>query len=128
MKHVEYYLADDGTEFDYESDCYQYELELKTKTLTNDLFFLNSHHDVLPLTSAGYEQAIYVCANTEEAAQYLDELAAAVGLSTPWRYREGPRPGRWIYVEGEARHFDWLDFGDLEDFYNTCETAFNSVP
>ena len=128
MKHISYFEAFDGKQFDDEQECYEYELELKAKTLTEDLFFLNSRHDILPLSTAGYEQAVYVRVNTEESAQYLEELAVTVGLATPWGYDNAPRPGKWIYVEDEARHFDWLEFGDLEDFYNTCEVVFNSVP
>ena len=126
MTHVEYFEADDGTMFDDEFDCYQYELELRAKTLTTDLFFFDSHHNALPLTRLGYEDSYYVCVNTEEASEYLNDLAGFTGQCPPWGSNNEPRPGKWVYVEGGP--VGWLEFGELEDFYNTCEAVFNSVP
>lgn len=128
MKHISYFEAFDGKQFDDEQECYEYELEQKAEKLTGDVILWNHSHNILPLSTAGYEEAMYVQVNTEEGAQYLEELAASVGLATPWGYGNAPRPGKWVYVEGEARHYDWLDFYDLEDFYNTCEIVFNSAP
>lgn len=128
MKHISYFEAFDGKQFNDEQECFEYELELKAEKLTEDLLLWSHHHDVLPLTSAGYEEAMYVCANTEEAGRYLDDLAGTVGLSPPWGYGNAPRSGKWVYVGDEARGFDWLEFGELEDFYNTCEIVFNSAP
>ena len=111
MTEVTKYIADDGTEFDDEYDCLEYEFEQNVKDgewtlLDNKLKVL--HND----QRRSYEDCWYIFLPTRKSAEALmnawDE--DMIGCYTPRFLREYDfNPGLWAWDEGED---DWYHVGD----------------
>ena len=52
MKEIRYWVADDGTKFEYEYDCIQYERKKKIEEFKDDFILYDSHMDIIPFENA----------------------------------------------------------------------------
>ena len=88
------YIADDGTEFDNEWDCGDYEWRQNHKAL-NSIIFLDENNNVLndPMSDETYNNAETIVVPTDEAAKELRELGEYCG----WFYDSIISAGTWVF-------------------------------
>ena len=88
------YIADDGTEFDNEWDCGDYEWRQNHKAL-NSIIFLDENNNVLndPMSDETYNNAETIVVPTDEAAKELRELGEYCG----WFYDSITSAGTWVF-------------------------------
>lgn len=89
------YYADDGTKFDDEYECEEYEQKIKSNKFKDTALLFDEYGKRLYLTSDGYESAVYIVCKTSEAAEFIYEQMGH-SLYTPWdSYRATPCAGCW---------------------------------
>lgn len=101
------YIADDGTEFKDECECFDYELSLKAKGFADSAFMLSSQGNPLPLVEYSYETVRFIIAKTQEAADFLYELADGKWF-TPW-HATTVKPGGWALMCED----EWVSMEEL---------------
>lgn len=89
------YIADDGTQFDDEWECHEYEVELHAKKHKNAILLFDKYGEPLPLTSGGMDNTHFLVIKTDEAAQFLRDTYDSIEL--PWEYDEESVSGAWYY-------------------------------
>lgn len=79
MEHIEYFLANDGTRFDDEEECLDYEFRQMLFPLKNDLQFFNSKQE--PITSADYlDRICYIIVKTDKALKTMYKIFDYYGI------------------------------------------------
>ncbi|MBQ0087977.1 MAG: hypothetical protein KBT27_01420 [Prevotellaceae bacterium] len=75
-----FYEADDGTVFDDYDECEEYEKRLKIDNLKTDGLKMWDERGFL---TDEFEKCFYLVANTEQAVEYMREIARDYGCETP---------------------------------------------
>lgn len=79
MEHIEYFLANDGTRFDDEEECLDYEFRQILTPLKDGLQLFNSKKE--PIKSADYlDRTCYIIVKTREALEALYAIFAYYGI------------------------------------------------
>lgn len=131
MQEVTRYIADDGTEFEYEDDCLTYEWGMKTKD--TGYILLGRNYEVLNnAESVSYEDCWYIFLPSEKSAQQIYGAwdYQVIGMEAPrflWGcHYSSPNLGLWAYDETTE---NWYHVGDrmkeLETMANKCMDAIN---
>jgi len=114
MRIVTTYIANDGTEFHTQIDCVEYEEKQRDKEFKNTAFLFNQYGEQLKITGMGFEQANFILAKTDEAAQYLFDKFS--GYITPWdRGNNAIVAGCWF--------FDGQDWIPVREYIRQAEVA-----
>lgn len=95
------FVADDGTLFDYEADCRNYEEKCFKDSISNyygDIRIFDDDLQELELTEDNIEDCIYLFCNTKEAADFLS-VAFSMTCTLPWEYNRLPKTGFFYYDE-----------------------------
>lgn len=109
MKRVEYYLADDGTKFDTQWECEQYERECLDFT---GLHVYDHEGKPIDLKEKSTERACYLYCETDASAEVFAKLCERDQTLTPWDGSWGsaenasPHSGRWFWDDGTC----WVEF------------------
>jgi hypothetical protein len=92
------YIADDGTQFDDEYDCQDYEWKLKHPGL-KDIIFYDMKDDVLEdiFSQTTYEDTMKIVVSTDEAVKDLYELGRYYGWCA---YEDVTEAGTWVWENG----------------------------
>ena len=79
------YVADDGTEFDTEKECYEYEHRYDY-IVNSGVVFFDSKHNRMPTDDIIYcaERCLGLYVPTEESAKLVHELFREIGYESPW--------------------------------------------
>lgn len=110
MQEVRYWLADDGTKFEEEWDCVQYERQIKLKECNNDFVFYDYHKRVIPIEEASTDRVCYILIKTP-AADYVGEWFESDSCDNPFEgCGFGNEVGLWFYGESE-------DYGRGDTWY-----------
>ena len=126
MKTVLYYVADDGTRFDDENECFNYEFEQKLKNVVEDLkLFDENYKEITNYTFDSIYDAFAVQVLTIEGAKFLVQWAEEQGTEAPfdswdienkdedllgiWAY-EVLGQGGWTHLDKLKRRVDELYF------------------
>lgn len=111
MQEVRYWLADDGTKFEEEWDCVQYERQTKLKECNNDFVFYDYHKRVIPIEEASTDRVCYILIKTPAAADYVGEWFESDSCDNPFEgCGFGNEVGLWFYGENE-------DYGRGDTWY-----------
>lgn len=104
MKTVCYYVADDGTKFDEERDCFNYEFEQKMKGIVGkDLrLFDEKHKEITKYTYDSVYDAFAIQVLTVEGAKFFAMWADDYGTTTPFDAQDVDTQdedllGIWVY-------------------------------
>ena len=104
MKEVCYYLADDGTKFDEEKECLNYEFQQKNKNIIGkDLkLFDDSHKEIANCTFDSIYDAFAVQVRTVESAKFFVEWSEIYGTESPFdlwdiKNKDEDLLGTWVY-------------------------------
>lgn len=89
------FVVDDGTEFDNELDCKNYEFR---KSIDFDSIELYDQYGTRydPLSEDGYNKAVKIIAKTERAVSDLNKIAKYTGFIL---YEDVNSVGTWIFRE-----------------------------
>ena len=68
------YIADDGTKFDDENSCLQYERKTALDKIKNSIFLFDDNGNELPLDDKGFEQCYFVVSKSDKASRIAWEL------------------------------------------------------
>ena len=115
MKNIIKYVADDGTIFEDEDECYEYELSLRVARLKDRVRLFDEEMNELQLTTENFENfyhiAIYdVTAIAEVKAICEDEL----GVYHPWhRAMGGCKEERGLYMLREGT--EWYNSNSAKE-------------
>jgi hypothetical protein len=120
------YEAFDGTVFEDEDECREYEIKEKAKTLS--LTMLDHKWNVLNNDKeTSYECAFALIVNKKEDIEFINELAREQGYSTPWSMAWGRKGeceeklGVYVYDENHDRWVNFDEkFAEIKDIYNRC--------
>lgn len=128
MREVTYYLADDGTKFDDEIDCLNYELQLEYTSATRgciQVFNEDFKELILTVNDASesfYNDSYIVFILNEEGEKLMGKLNDHFGWCFPekigkYMYESSPFEEQWIdLVKKEKEMREWLEkYGSLED-------------
>jgi hypothetical protein len=106
MREVRYWVAEDGTQFEDEYECAQYEKGKKLEECKDDFVFYDYNRRLIPLERATTERVCVVVVKTPAAANYIGDWFENDGCHSPFDGCEfGHEVGTWVY--GEV-----LDVGD----------------
>ena len=131
MREISFWEADDGTRFEFEDECAEYEWRLKVKKHENAFYLLTPNHKILDnLEISSYEDCYYIFLKNSKSGTILRELwddDHILGCSCPdflcdWSVE----PGLWVYEEDNDY---WYHLGEriaeLQDMADACMTAIN---
>ena len=115
-EHIKYtYEAIDGTMFDNEDKCQEYEDALIAKDATIRMY--NAKLELLPNNCPGFDEAVYLNIQTEKDIEFIEHLCKVEGIWSPWK--EQTRGGRIVSPErkpGVYRYDNnielWINMGE----------------
>ena len=114
MEKVVKYVAFDGTEFDYEEDCADYELETKAKEYIEYFALYDCDRKPIKFCADGrvIERTCYIIIKDEKAVSFLDDwmidygCCYTIGRSANREDIEN-RVGLWMWDEKEETWKHW---------------------
>ena len=120
------YEAFDGTIFEDEDECREYEIKEKVKATS--LTMLDYKWNVLDNNKeTSFEEAFAIIVNKQEDIDFIKEIAKESGCTSPWTncWREPAqceeKLGVYVYDENNDR---WVNFDDkfemIRDIYTKC--------
>lgn len=97
------YIADDGTAFEDEDECYEYERTLMLKKYEHDIHMWNCEFQPIPITdSQALDKAYYLTCDTAEAVEVMHNWFEYIGYSSPFEGNES-------FYAMAGRHYYYLD-------------------
>ena len=116
MKTICYYEADDGTKFEKESECFNYEFQLKIKgKIGKDLRLFDSNHkEITKWTFDSVYDAFVIQVLTIEGANFLVKWADEYDVGAPFDAQDVETMdedllGTWVYEALGHRQWFHLD-------------------
>ena len=114
MEKIVKYVAFDGTEFDYEEDCADYELETKAKEYIEYFALYDINRKPIKFCADGrvLDYTCYITVKDEKAISFLDDWMIAygccctIGKSAKCEDIEN-RVGLWMWCEKEDTWVQW---------------------
>lgn len=91
------FIADDGTKFDCEEDCFRYEQDMNQRELEGSIFFFDCDGDPLPLSVSGLQKAYLIISKSKKASQVACKIFDD-GYSHPFGEE---KEGTWCYMNEE---------------------------
>lgn len=82
MTTITKYIAVDGTEFDYEIDCVNYEINLN-KPDSDKLILIDKNGIRLSNTPKGLEECMYIKIENEKALEWVERISDDYGYYSP---------------------------------------------
>lgn len=97
------YIADDGTAFEDEDECLEYEHGLILKKYEHDIHMWDNEFQPIPITdSKALDKVYYLTCDTAEAVEVMNDWFEYLCYSSPF---EGDKS----FAEMAGRHYYWQD-------------------
>lgn len=97
------YIADDGTAFEDEDECIDYERGLMLKKYEHDIHMWDDNFQPIPITdSQALDKIYYLTCDTAEAVEVMNDWLESTGYSSPWESHVD-------YSYAAGRHYYWQD-------------------
>ena len=113
MKEIRYWVADDGTKFDEEWDCIQYERKKKLEEFKDDFILYDSHMDIIPFEKANCRNISIIVIKSFTVAEYIGKWFDDEDYCSPFYDCEfGQEIGTWVYGEMVDRGDEWIKLED----------------
>ena len=97
MKEIITYEAFDGTIFDNEDECVEYERLKQSERFVGQIHFFGALKNPLDL-NCNQEDVYYAVVDTTEAAEWWNDICAKEGLEKPFKQRTY-KPGFYWYTD-----------------------------
>lgn len=98
MKEIKYYVAEDGTKFNYKDECIVYEKRMRLKEYEGDFAIFDREQKKLNPLYADIEDIDYIIVKSCAAAHYIGEWFEKEGYNCPFGLNYAPRNiGAWAY-------------------------------
>lgn len=130
MREVSYWEADDGTRFEYEDECREYEWKQRIEEVKNRFSLLDIGKDKLdPCDTTIYDEVYFIYVPNRSSAKVLydiwdDDITGVYPPSFLSNY--DLTPGLWAFDETCD---EWYHLGeriaDLQDMANDCMETIN---
>lgn len=107
------YIADDGTTFENEYECLEYERTLMLKKYERDIHMWNCEFQPIPITdSQALDKVYYLTCDTAEAVEIMHNWFEDMGYSSPFEGDESfyAMAGRQYYYMDNDQ---WYEADDL---------------
>jgi hypothetical protein len=92
MIEIKYYRADDGTEFEEEEDCLNYESGLKLQSVEGELFLYDCDGEPIPLNNAEIGEIEFIHCVTPRALDAFTQFYEIQGCYMPDELRNSETP------------------------------------
>ena len=113
MTEIRYWIADDGTKFDDEFDCGQYEKMQKLREYREDIAFYNYRLEPIPLESAEPQLINIIRVKSIMAADCIYEWFELEGYNSPFEsFNLETSVGTWVYGELIDEGDEWIKLED----------------
>ena len=97
------YIADDGTVFEDEYECLEYERTLILKKCEHDIHMWDNEFQPIPITdSQALDKVYYLTCDTAEAVEAMNDWFEHMGYSSPFE-------GNKSFADMAGRHYYWQD-------------------
>ena len=110
------YYAEDGTEFEDEDECYEYEQDLACRSYDDKILILDKDFDKIENYIVNFGEACLIYIRTDEAGKWLknelDNYGWCLGSSLP------ECKGIWYW---EERRDAWVSLEDIKEFVSDIE-------
>lgn len=109
MEKIVKYIAFDGTEFDDDCECIQYELDLQVQQAGNELRMYDQDRN----PTDDPELCYYLFCATDNAAKVFMNLADSFGIFVPEEWdgdSKTPTAGAWVW-----QHSTWVGYDLIRD-------------
>ena len=109
MREVRYWVAEDGTQFEDEYECAQYENGKRLEECKDDFVFYDYNKCLIPPEEAIAEKICIIVVKTPAAAEYIGEWFESDGCCSPFDGCEfGHEVGTWVYGELLEMGGEWV--------------------
>ena len=100
------YIADDGTAFEDEDECLEYERGLMLKKYEHDIHMWDNEFQPIPITdSKALDKVYYLTCDTAEAVEVMNDWFEHMCYSSPFE-------GGNSFAEMAGCHYYWQDNGE----------------
>lgn len=97
------YIADDGTTFEDEDECLEYERTLMLKKYEHDIHMWDNEFQPIPITDPkALDKIYYLTCDTAEAVEVMNNWFEYMGYSSPFE-------GGNSFAEMAGCHYYWQD-------------------
>lgn len=109
------YIADDGTVFEDEYECLEYERTLILKKCEHDIHMWDNEFQPIPITdSQALDKVYYLTCDTAEAVEAMNDWFEHMGYSSPFE-------GNKSFADMAGRHYYWQDNDEWYEADNLIE-------
>lgn len=123
MIEIRYWVADDGTKFDDEYDCIQYERKKKLEEYKDDFVLYDEQINIIFPEEANTKQVCIIVVKTHAAAECISEWFNDEGYCNPFCDCElGQEIGTWVYGDMIDEGDEWIKLEDkIEKLQNLID-------
>lgn len=116
MKEITKYVADDGTIFEDEDECYEYELKLKITNLKDRVRLFDNTLTELPLTAENFEDYYYIAIHDTTAIAEIKAICDDnPNIYHPWfPMRGGCKEEQGLYMYNESNE-TWYNLYTIKE-------------
>lgn len=109
------YIADDGTVFEDEYECLEYERTLILKKCEHDIHMWDNEFQPIPIAdSKALDKVYYLTCDTAEAVEAMNDWFEHMGYSSPFE-------GNKSFADMAGRHYYWQDNDEWYEADNLIE-------
>ncbi|MCM1217350.1 MAG: hypothetical protein NC548_22880 [Lachnospiraceae bacterium] len=117
------YVAEDGSQFDTETDCRKYEEEnLKAEKLDSQIHCYNEYGFPVPYWISNYDTVVFIAIDSKEAASYFADVMLGSEFSDAFLPFVYPTAGKWIYDEENEI---WIDYNVMNKYFDRAKVIFD---
>lgn len=123
MTEIRYWVADDGTKFDEEWDCIQYERKQKIEEYKEDIKLYRYNLEPIPIEQARPDMLSIIKVNSIMAADCIHEWFTEEGYESPfYGHSLESMVGTWVYGELIDEGDEWIKLEDkIEKLQNLID-------
>ena len=113
MTEIRYWVADDGTKFDEEWDCIQYERKQKIEEYKEDIKLYHYDLEPIPIEQARPDMISIIKVNSIMAADFMHEWFEEEGYESPfYGHNLENAVGTWVYGDLTGEGDEWIKLED----------------
>ena len=108
MTEIRYWIAEDGTKFEDEWECIEYERKIKLEKYKDDFVFLDHRKDIIPIEEVTTAEVIYIIVKNDRCAETIGEWFTSDACVDPFEGVYEHCVGTWVYGEVIDKGDEWI--------------------